>query len=109
MIDLKLPKKTKKEMEKEATIGYPYDGDTYPYGCKLRFEKEQIEKIGALKSMNAGDKVRLIAVGTITSVDIHDKADDKKSRRSVEIQIEKIDIPDPNSEDAGFKQFTDKT
>jgi len=105
MIDLKVPKKSKKELATEMSVGYPDDGDTYPYGCKLRFETEQIEKISALKEVNAGDKVRLVAVGTVTSIDIHDRADDKKSRRNVEVQIEKIDIADPKSEKAGFGKF----
>ena len=52
LVDIKRPKKTKKELEKEATVGYPKE-DRYPYGSHLRFEKEEIEKIPALKDIKA--------------------------------------------------------
>lgn len=107
MIDLKQPKKSKKELKEGMEAPVP-DQDAYPWGTRLNFETEQIEKMPALQKADAGEKVQIKAIGTIISVNVRDYVDGIKKRKSVEIQIEKIEIADSRSEKAGFDSFMDK-
>lgn len=103
MIDLKIPKKTKKEREKEM-IGYYSNEDKYPWGTRLDFNKEEIDKIKALKTAKAGDKVSISAIGKITRVEVTD-AENGRSRHQVQIQVQKIEISnnDPGDEKKAFE------
>ena len=78
MIDLKKPKKTKEERKKEMEVGYP-DEDRYPWGTRLDFNKPEVDKIKALKSVTAGDKVNISAIGKVTRVQVTD-AENGKAR-----------------------------
>lgn len=98
LVDMKRPKKTKKEMEKEMTVGYMED-EKYPYGLCLRFDKNEVAKIPALKTINADTPVMLEARGFVKNVSVVDDATEGRSRHNVEIQIQKIGISsnkDPN-------------
>ncbi len=107
LVDMKIPKKTKAEMKKEHSIGYYGEDDRYPYGLKLRFEADQIDKIPALKTVNAGDMVNIAAMGKVTEVRVTDK-DKGKNRHSVEIQIQSIGIPDGKNFKDAFKEASTK-
>lgn len=87
MIDMKLPKKSMKEMK-----GMPIDTskqDRWPYGLQLRFEKEQIEKIPSLTNYKIGDKVLVTAEACVTSIRMSEQQGGEENH-SVELQIEKI-------------------
>ena len=108
LVDMKKPKKTKAEMKEENTIGCYDEGDKYPYGLQLRFEKDEIEKLSSLKTIQAGDMVNIVAKGKVTEVRVTDK-DKGKNRHSVEIQIQSIDIPDGKNFNNAFKEATKKS
>ena len=92
LVDLKLPKKTKAQLKKEMepTIGIE-DREKYPWGAKLNFDKEQIEKIKGLQSVAGGEKVEIRAIGKVVEVRITD-AEEGRKRHNVEIQVQKIAI-----------------
>ena len=89
MIDLK---RSKKEMKKDA--GCEPCGpmsDLYPYGLKLSFSKNEIDKIPVLKDIAVGAQVALQAVGKVVEV----RASEREGRTgsaNVEIQIQQVDI-----------------
>lgn len=88
MIDLKLPKKTKKEMEgMKAPI--EAEGDRWPYGMQLRFESEQVDKLPQLEKMKIGQKVNVEGIGEITSIRMSEEKEGKK-RYSVEVQLHEV-------------------
>jgi hypothetical protein len=91
LIDLKLPKKTEKELKAESTIGMPGERDKYPYGMELRFENEQFDKITALQGFKVGDEVLIMAKACVTACRESERQGGKKTR-SCEMQIEKIAI-----------------
>uniref|UniRef100_A0A6H1ZKH3 Putative capsid protein n=1 Tax=viral metagenome TaxID=1070528 RepID=A0A6H1ZKH3_9ZZZZ len=105
MISLKRSKKDIKKANKEMSVG-PSMGEEYPYGTRLRFEKEEIDKIDGLKNVNAGDSISLKAIGTITGVSIRD-SDKGEGSRTVEIQIEKISVDHETEEKKGFNDKED--
>lgn len=94
LVDIKRPKKTKKEIEKEHSIGYPEDHDCYPYGTCLTFQQEEIEKLDVLKDVKADETVSIQATGFVKEVAITDASEKSggRKRHRVEIQIQKIGI-----------------
>lgn len=96
MTDMKIPKKTKKEMEESMrpSVGYE-DQDRYPYGLCLNFGKEEVEKIKSLQGLNAGDQVKVEGMGYVKEVSISESGDGKgkeKTRHRVEIQITSVGV-----------------
>jgi len=89
LVDMKLPKKSKKDLVKVAD--YEIERDRYPYGLQLRFENEQVEALPSLKNYKVGDKVRIEAEANVTSVR-QSELQDKKASYVVEIQIERIAV-----------------
>ena len=110
LIDLKIPKKTQKEMEKGAM---PIDSehDQNPYGARLNFNKPEVDKIKILKTIQAGAIVEIKAKAKVTSIRTDDTEKGRK-RHNVEIQIHKIDITNTKFEEdekeAAFKEGTSK-
>lgn len=102
MIDLKLSK-TDKKKAKEV----PLLGEDYPYGTRLRFENETIQKIPALQDVKAGTVFTIKAIGKVTEVRevrITDNADKKKNYENVEIQVQKIEIGNADEAEEAFKE-----
>jgi hypothetical protein len=100
LIDMKMPKKTKeelKEMDMPSTIGS--EQDAYPYGLNISFEKESIDKIPFLQSVEANTPILIQATGFIKEVSIQDTAEKGRSRHRVEIQLQKVGII--NAKDRG--------
>lgn len=93
MKSLKYTKKQKKEHVKEMAVASPYE-EEYPWGARLRFEDDDIGKLG-LGKVNAGDKVGITAIGKIIEVHTHEGSN-RKNHKSVEIQIQEIDIETSN-------------
>jgi len=96
LVDLKIPKKTKKEMEAEMKPIAAYeDQDRYPYGLCLSFGKDEVEKVEALKKLNAGDQVMIQGVGYVKEVSISESGTGEgkeKTRHRVEIQITSVGV-----------------
>lgn len=88
LADMKLPKKTEKELKAES-LPVLDNQDRYPWGLQLRFEKDQIEKLPTLPSYKVGDRVMIQAEATITGVRMSERQNGKEDH-SVEMQIEKI-------------------
>ena len=99
MINLKLSKADKKEMEKAVSIG----DDNYPWGTRLRFENDTIKKIPFLQDVKAGTTVDIKAIGKVTEVRITD-TEKGKSYENVEIQLQKIDLGNANEAEESFKE-----
>jgi len=94
MVDLKLPKKTKEEKEKEMSP-IEAERDRWPYGMQLRFESEQCEKMPNLKEMKIGAKVDVAGIGEITCIRMNEKKGGKEDY-SVEIQMQQIGVEGKN-------------
>ena len=94
MISLKKPKMTeaqkKKQRDKEMTMDY--EGDNYPYGARISFEKDVIEKIKSLQNIEAGAQVSLYGKGKVTEVRVTDSDKSSRKRHHVEIQITDIGV-----------------
>ena len=93
MMDMKMPKKSKKEMEGETSVSPPggENQERYPYGLRIRFNNEEFDKLDSLSDLNVGDKVKIQAVGTVTECRESERQG-KERDRSCEIQIENIGI-----------------
>ena len=82
----------------ESTVAEPIEKPSrpkFPYGLKLRFEREQLEQYPALKLLDIGDKVLIDADATVVSKSISEDADGS-GYCSIEIQIEKISVEKEN-------------
>lgn len=88
LVNMQLPKKTKKEL-KETYYPSVSSQELFPYGLKLSFETEQIEKIPSLADFKIGDRVAIQAEACITSIRMSEQQD-KEVSRTVEMQIEEI-------------------
>ena len=100
LIDMKLPKKSKKEMEGEMPAPVPMDQPEYPYGLTLRFDKEQVEKLSSLDNIESGETVYIQARGYVKAVMTEDMHGKGRVRNQVEIQLQKIGISTDNAEES---------
>jgi len=89
LVDLK-----RKSKEEKNTTATPIEvgADRYPYGTKLCFENEEIEKIDSLKDMDVNDLVQITAVGKICSKSVNEVEGKDDPSRRIEIQIQSIGI-----------------
>jgi len=94
LVDMKLPKKSEKEMKAECAPVYGSDKqDRWPYGLRLRFETEQVKKLPELKNYKVGDKVEINAIASVIEVRMSETQStdsEKEARYAVELQIEQI-------------------
>ncbi len=90
LIDMKLPKRSKEEVKECDAPSMP-NKEQYPYGLKLSFECEQVEKIPSLKSYNVGDVVKITSLGEVISVRISERQNNKTDH-TVEVQLQKVSI-----------------
>jgi len=106
MIDLKLPKISKNELK---TMAQPIEdeGPRYPYGMKLTFEEDEIEKLPHLEKMKVGEKVTINGTGEVTSIRMNEDKD-KKKRFSVEVQLHKVGCASKEDYDEAFKEASEK-
>jgi|SRR3972149_1704872 len=95
LVDLKLPKKTEKEM-KAGMMPSTMDQDQYPYGTRITLNEEQVAKLGVLfDDAEVGEEVKVIAKGKVESKRANDTVGGdgkKKKNRSMEIQITGIHV-----------------
>ena len=87
LVDMKLPKKSKKERFAEMPKMSAEDEPRYPYGLELRFERDSIKKLSILKSLEHKDRVAVTATGFVQSINV---ADDGKTIQGMTIQLQKI-------------------
>ncbi|MDY7001249.1 MAG: hypothetical protein SVS15_05650 [Thermodesulfobacteriota bacterium] len=96
MIDLKIPKKTKKEIQAEREqyeIG-PDGGDKYPYGTRLNFNTDEVKKLGVdVSKIKAGEEVTGKFKGKVIGVRQSERESGDKEQ-SFEVQIMAIGIED---------------
>lgn len=88
LVDLKLPKLSKKELTAECAVS-PDNGDRWPWGLQIRFEKEQIEKMPGLVDFKVGDRVLIQAEACVTSIRVSERQNGKEDH-TIEMQIEQI-------------------
>jgi len=89
MKDMKLPKKTEKELKDSCAPCTVENQEQYPYGLQLRFETEQIDKLPSLVDYKIGDKLIISAEASVMSIRMSERQGGK-SDHTVEMQIEKI-------------------
>ena len=88
MVDVKLPKKTKEEMKKEMSP-VEIERDRWPYGLRLTFDSEQVDKLPHLKKLKVGQKVNVESIGEVVSIRINDRKDGKEEY-SIEVQLQEV-------------------
>ena len=106
LVDIKLPKKTKEELKKEGMPSTD-DQEQWPYGLRLDFEKEQVDKMASLKNLNIGDKVLVQGEGSVVEVRMSERQGGE-DRHSVCIQIEKVSVESAKKkkpEEMNMKEF----
>jgi hypothetical protein len=101
MINLKLSKGEQEKAKKAMEV--PPSKETYPWGTRLRFENQIIEKIPFLQDVKAGTTVDIKAIGKIVEVRVTD-TEKGKNYESVEIQIQKIELGNANEAEESFNE-----
>jgi hypothetical protein len=104
-VSLKRPKLTQKEREAKHSIGFEEDNQ-FPYGTRIRFDEDEIDKIKALQNLEAGGDVIVYAKGKVTEVRSEARAagEDVKKRDNVEIQLTDIWVGDQNDAESAFNE-----
>lgn len=87
LTEMKLPPPKKKDSD--ICCEPSYGSEMWPYGLRLSFEKEQIDKLPSLKNYKVGDAVTIQAKATVTQVSSTERQKGS-DRYAVEMQIEKI-------------------
>lgn len=94
-------KQSKKEMEKPATVrsAEEMDDEHYPYGLKLDFDTETLEKLGVKDLKDVGEYCYIHAVGKVTSISESQDEYADGARRSMCVQITKMSVEDYEMDD----------
>lgn len=87
LVNLKLSKKEKKDLNEVGPASS--EGPNYPWGTRLQFEDDIVEKLG-LGKLSVGDKVEITGVGEVT--EISQRESGKSKSRRVEIQIQRVAV-----------------
>lgn len=65
--------------------------DLYPYGLRIRLEKESLDKLGdSVKTFKIGGKVKIEAMANIEELSIHE--DTRRVDQSISLQITDLDL-----------------
>lgn len=99
MIDMKLtpkPKKGDTMLGAEVTMDQP----EYPYGLQIRLDNESLKKLGIGELPVIDAEFKLVALVCVTSVSAHESQGSDEPHRSVELQIEQMELK-PAKEEAG--------
>lgn len=96
LVDLKRKRETK---EDEAVPSGTLSKADYPWGTRLSFEDEEIEKVDGLKNAKFKDTVHIEAVGEICSISSHTVEGKERPSTSIQIQIKKIGISKQGQKD----------
>lgn len=104
LTNMKLPKKSEKELRAENSIGM--DQPKYPYGLKLNFGNEEFKKMPNLSKLKKGEQVQIIARGSVVETREIDRQRGKD--QGCEIQIEDIAINKVNDGEEAFNEAVNK-
>ena len=110
-IDLRLPKKSKKELAEDMGVGPSSpDQPKYPYGSRVELNEDIIAKSTDLMSADVGDTVKIIATAKVIEKKDLDRQTEQgtKKDRSIEYQLTYIDVQ-PDSDKAVSQGFDDAT
>jgi len=101
LVSLKMSKNKAKNQDSIA-----YEESQYPYGFRLDVNSDLIDKFPNLKKVKAGSKVTIHAVANVDSVHITDE-DGQPKKKSVNIQIQKINFSHSNSAKEAFDEYAE--
>lgn len=90
LVDMKLPPEPKCE-KTEITMPSTPTRDRYPYGLRVSFERDQVDKMPKLKTFKVGDQVTLTGKGEVIELRMREEQGGKESW-TVEIQIKKANV-----------------
>ena len=103
LVDLK---RTKKQMKNDIPAPVCDDDfEKYPWGLTLRFEDDTVNKIPGLKNVKVGDFVFVNAKASVVEVREVDKK--KGKSKSVELQIQQIEIVGESDYSDSFKESSE--
>ena len=105
LIDAKLSKRSKEELTAPTPV--KEEGPRYPYGLRLTFDEEIIDKMPHLENMKIGERVSISGIGEVVSIRMNEDKD-KKKRYSVEIQIQQVGVASKEDFDEAFKEATEE-
>ena len=105
LIDTKLPKQSMEELKKD--MPGKEEGPRYPYGLKITFDEEIINKMPHLENMKIGERVSISGIGEVVSIRMNEDKD-KKKRYSIEIQIQQVGVASKEDFDEAFKEATEE-
>lgn len=91
LVSMKNKKKSKVELKKLMEGSSPEEQEEWPWGLRLRFEKEQIEKLPLLDKLEVGDSVKISAEGMVSTVSNFERQDGEDDH-TVEIQLKKVGV-----------------
>lgn len=105
LVDMKLPKKDKKNQDVPVEVGVGYNKEEYPYGLCINLGNDQIDKLGIFDDMDVDLDVVIQATGTIKGKN-NREMQGGKSDKSLEIQIKSIAIESAKPlEEASMEEF----
>ena len=87
MANMKMAKADTKDM---PCVAGSSDAPSYPYGLCLRLDNASLAKLGIGALPKVGAKMRISAMGVITSVSQHESKN--RDDRNVEIQIQELAV-----------------
>jgi len=93
MVDLKLPKRDTKETPEPVEA----EQERWPYGLKLDFESEEVNKFPELKGAKIGQKIMVAGMGEVVSVRMREETRGGQ-KYNVEVQLKKIDLVMPGKD-----------
>ena len=103
MADMKLSKRDKRRMfGSPVTNGVAGSGPDYPWGLSITLDAAALKKLGVEDLPDAGDECQITATGKVTRVT--QSASDKRTDRSVEIQITKLALAVEDDDDAAWNK-----
>ncbi|GAB3190759.1 capsid staple protein [Hydrogenophaga aquatica] len=94
MIDMKL-KPEAKTMLGEAVQS---DAPEYPYGLRIMLDNESLTKLGITDLPAIDTELKVTAVARVVSVSQHESQGSDKPHRSVDLQIETMELASPGGE-----------
>ena len=87
MISVDLPER--KEEDKPTTTAPECPQERWPYGLRITFEKDQVDKIPSLSEYRVGDRVLITAEACVTEIRMSERKDGEDDH-TVGMQIEKV-------------------
>ncbi|MHA1481881.1 MAG: capsid staple protein [Candidatus Heimdallarchaeaceae archaeon] len=85
LVSTEMKRKTKSKVESVST---DYERERWPYGLRLHFDTELIDKLPKLKAYTVGDKITVTAICTVVQVRVDET--DRRKTRDITLQTEKI-------------------